>query len=76
MYVAYVCIDSVVLKCIPSAGHEFLRRGDGENMVLITIEAVPAGSEPSAAGGMRISTGERRGLALQPLRRSEHHPYI
>ena len=33
-------------------------------MVLITVEAVPAGSKPPAAVGVRISTGERRGFGV------------
>ena len=31
-------------------------------MILIAVEAVPAGSKPPAAVGVRISTGERHGF--------------
>ena len=32
-------------------------------MVLIAVDAVPAGSKPLAAVGVRISTGERHGFS-------------
>ena len=37
------------------------QEGSGrKNMVLIAVEAVPAGNKPPAAVGVRISTGERQ----------------
>ena len=46
-----------------------VEEGSGrENMVLITVEPVPAGSKPPVAIRVRISTGERQGFdAAAPL---------
>ena len=37
------------------------------NMVLIAVDAWPVGSEPPAAGGVRISTGERYNFVASAL---------
>ena len=61
LYVEYVWLNVVVLEFISSVRQKF-QRGGGENMVLIAVEVVPVGSKPSAAVGVRISTGERHGF--------------
>ena len=62
MYVVYIWIDVVVLKLMFSVGQKS-KRGDGGNQVLVAVEAVPAGSKPPAAVGVRISTGERNDVS-------------
>ena len=67
LYVAYVWIDIVVLKFISSVGQKF-QRGGGGKMVLIVVEAVPAGSKAPVAVYVCISTSERNGFgASAPL---------
>ena len=67
LYVAYVWIDVVVLKFISLAGQKF-QRGGGGKMILVAVDAVPAGSKPPAAVGVRISTVERQDfIASTPL---------
>ena len=44
-------------------------------MVLLAVEAVPAGSKPPAAVSMHISTGERRSFGTQRLCRPRRHPF-
>ena len=44
-------------------------------MILIALGAVPAGSKPPAAVGVRISTMRDTALALQRLCRPGRHPW-